>query len=772
MEVKKVKKPTPSERWGQLLTGRLTDKQIFDLFDEFGMAKRLQAKDDYEWVRNNLPNKPEEIQKILKIEIDKENAARKEAAKPKEVEPIVNKEAPSSQEPNTGAPSTESNDGEGGPVQAVGTPIPTTNTSYATSPWTTSKDSSLVKFNADPNGADPGDASTVWWVDHSTKTMRPIMSMQALRDLYPEDSHYQAALNSITMLTPEELTSGQLKGFTDLGVDYGIFERQQAKKLDFNPSDLKGSYGQTKTEASDINGIKSLNSFISILSNPSSGIDPTFLDKIKNDKITMALYMNGLAYGGYTPDDIYKDIKRKELVEKGDTTMNDVAVISSNINKTQYAATNPGRYASSLPSLTPPASIGNISREVWDSPAAQLSDEYYKLAEPETYDPTSQAFKDQLEKIKPEFYDYVLQSLSATKESDKIIADKNWKDYKTELEKTYGYKFSDNALAAWRQLEKLDASNAEAGLSGSGIANEQIDQTLRDYRTTNDRLREEAAKTTSTKEAEQARASYSPDQIQAMNEEDKAKGLPREQWRAYQWGLMPKNEVTLQSFIAEFRANHPEKTTVTDDEIKKNYYDNLYDQYGNLRSKLYQNYQDNLSKTTLGYSLNSIPGTSLKQEQINTYAQNQLDKESAQQKDAATLESGNAFNPLKGEAPIDYGIKTDTPAVTTTATPFTDPNEAAVQAAAAKERAALASKTLSNAPAGMTKIPSPAEIKNYSNVTKPTATDKSLYGIPNKIAPAATKYATQWDPTKGATSKKVMKVGDAFDKGYSLYTGK
>ncbi len=33
----------------------------------------------------------------------------------------------------------------------------------------------------------------------------------------------------------------------------------------------------------------------------------------------------------------------------------------------------------------------------------------------------------------------------------------------------------------------------------------------------------------------QARATASPSEIQRMIEEDKAKGLPKEEWRAYQW---------------------------------------------------------------------------------------------------------------------------------------------------------------------------------------------------------------------------------------------
>lgn len=808
----KTKKPSPAERWSNLVSGRLTDKQIFDLFDEFGMAKRLQANGDYDWVRHNLPNIPEEIKKILKMELDKENATRKEAEKAraeaaKPVKPVqqgqdgdgqggpapVNfyKDASGSYYTIDGKKILNRDDLQayakagGKEVKAPISNVPVADTSIAmgantglksavgvnSSKWTTDKDISLVQFNSDPNGSLPGDASTIWWVDHNTRSFRPIMSMQALKDLYLDDASFQAAQNSINKLDPSALQDGgKLAKYMDLGVDYGIFEGRESKKLTFNPADITNSYGQTQTEDKAITGAKILDKFMILLSNPDSGIDGSFLSKIKQNQALITFYTNALAYGGYTPDDIYKDIKKEQLLASGDKSMENVKVISSGINRNSYVVTNQGRLAQSLPSITSPSQIGNVSQEVWDSPAASLSDAYYQLTDPESYNPNSQTLKDQVDAIKPAFYDFVIQSLTANNEVDKTAADAKWMEYKTELEKTTGYKFSDNALEAWKQLEAIEKSSSEAGISGSGIEAEQIDKMLAETREANRRIKESMIYTENSQEAAQARAAYSPAQVKALNDEDSAKGLPREQWRTVKWGLTPKVPVTLASVISNFRTTHPDKAGMTDTEIKEQFYDQIYDENGNIRSTLYQNYQDNVFKTKYGSDamLNAIPGTSEQDFKNRTVLQNQLDKDTTTQKDAATLDSGETFDPLKGEKLEDYQdptIKAATEAAKAEAAKQPTDNSLAKawDAYAAKQVPATAASNtvvnVSSAPANKTPIPVPAVNASLVKMSKKLAT------------PAPTvKKATQWDPVSG--KKEVMTVGDPFKKDYSLYTGK
>lgn len=787
----KPKKPTPAERWSQLVNGRLTNKQIFDLFDEFGMAKRLQANEDYDWVRHNLPNIPEEMKKILKIELDKENARRKSIAD----------EQKESQKPKKEQP--QNTDGEGGPTQSAWesagntgvapfsgstyAPSATIGSSpYVTTNWTTSPNISLVRFTSDPNGSDPGDASTVWYVDHSTNTFRPIMSAGALRDLYPDNNQYQAAINSISVVGPQELQpGGQLANFIDLGTDYGIFEKQQSKKLDFNPIDLKNSYGQVRNQDADTAALRRVNSFITFLGSNNSGINNSFLTKIKSDPVVMALYINAFAYGGYSPNDLYQDIKRRELVGSGNKSLENISIISPNITKKEYSNTSAGQRAANLPMLTPPPNIGNISTEVWDSPATALNDDYYRLLDPST-DPKSQSFKDAMEAIKPDFYDHVLQALSAQTEVDKAAADSQWKDYVSNLEKTYGYKFSDNALTAWNELQTIEQNAIEAGLSGSGIEQEKIDEKLRATRLANEKLREEEKTTESSKLYTNAKANFSPEEIKKMNDEDAAAGLPRTEWRMYKAGLVPATAINQAAFIADFKSKHPDLAGKPDSEIKEKYYDPIYDENGNMRSTLFQNQFNNSFKIKYGYDPNSAysytdKDTGLTVNSIQSYKENEvikgnLAKEAEQQKDITKVESGDYFNPTKGAEIKDYSINqgaTGPAAPTTPAAP-------ADKKISVKDRYGnLMNVYESSLPAlkaegslwDEKKTPALPKIEVPKTLTSGEISQKQSPGIPT--GSSTSQKATVWLPGK-PTSKKVVTVGDpnAFTGGYQLYTGK
>jgi hypothetical protein len=795
----KTKKSLPSDRWSQL-SGRLSDQQIFNLFDEYGLANRLKVPSDYDWVRSNLPNIQPELTKVLKFEADKQNNLRKEAEKarinetkqPQAPQPRYNPQ-PSDNKPvqnnsDTGQPGVRPNfpykkpsegptphgivmpihtmispsqegrgmggnpDGKGGPNDTINAgPRETGLQGYTT----TSPNLSLIKFTSDPNGPDEGDAATVWLADWTTKTFRPIMSMQAMQDMYPGDQNFQSALNSITTLNPSELQSGgKLSGFMDLGADYGVFEGGVTKPLDFNPQDLNNAYGKAKSEQATLNGVQAYDSFMKFLQSPDSGINSAFLSTVANDTGLSAMYINALAYGNYTPDDIYKDIKRRELVSQGNTSLNNTVVISTNIGKDQYVNTNPGRLANSLPSITPPQNIGNISRDVWSSTAANLSDEYYKLADPETYDPNSQTFKDNVAKIQTEFHDYILQALESGKESDAIAADTKWQSYKAEAEKLLGFKLSDNAMQAWNQLEKLRSNESDAGIANTGLAAEEQDKALRDYRQQDTENRNSSQYDLSTQEAVQAKASYSPQQIEAMNSEDSGKGLPRSQWRSVLWGLAPETPVTLQDFIYDFRNKYPNlNDSVSDDEIKAKYYDNMYDENGNYYSALYKNYQNNVSMTKYGFNFNSLPATSQEQTKINSYLQQNLDKEEAQQKDAATAESGNLFDPKQGKPTINYADQTTAAAeAANKATEADAARQAAdksniAKAAAANAAAKVSASITPTAPAGKTLIPDVASMSKYTDITAPDA-NKRVYGV---LKPTTTPVATP-TPSKTAST--------------------
>jgi hypothetical protein len=81
-----------------------------------------------------------------------------------------------------------------------------------------------------------------------------------------------------------------------------------------------------------------------------------------------------------------------------------------------------------------------------------------------------------------------------------------------------------------------------------------------------------------------------PEEIQKLISEDQAKGLPRDQWRATQWGLVPSQEVLNSLDLAALKQKYPGKTDAELQRLK----DGILDQNGNYRSELYQKKMNSL----------------------------------------------------------------------------------------------------------------------------------------------------------------------------------
>lgn len=498
------------------------------------------------------------------------------------------------------------------PAGSSSTPTGTGSSNTSGSQGSTSG-KSLIRFTSDPNGPGaPGDQNTVWYVDTATKTMRPVMSDQALMDLFGEN--YQNAVMRITPIDPGSvLPGGSLSDYTLLDQNYGIYENRYSAPLDFSPAAIKYTYGKSVTPDENAKAAQTIDGWMGLLKQnlATSGLSQKTIDDTLNDKVTLAAYISAIAYGGYTPMDIYMDMKRRELAQGGDSSMASMKVIDQNYNKRDYQATQQGSEAVNKLNSYVPGRIGSLDRAIFSSTLAQMPQSFYQATFPEL-NPESSEFKAKMDEIKSTLHESILQSISAKTDAEKAAADFVWKNTKEQFEKTYGIQLSDNALQAWNQIQQIEASYAGAGLSGSGLESEAVDDSLRLARSQNDRVRD----TKTQKELEQTmtyyKASASPEEIQKLNLEDQAKGLPRDQWRTVQWGLAPKVAMTSAQFIADWKAKNPNATSYTDAEIKAKYYDPFYDDNGNFRSTLYQKKQDNTFKTTYGYDPGAIPSTSLK----------------------------------------------------------------------------------------------------------------------------------------------------------------
>lgn len=352
-------------------------------------------------------------------------------------------------------------------------------------------------------------------------------------------------------------------------------------------------YGNTNDENANFNGYLGLDGFLDLIrKNPSAGIDTATLDAIRNDPAAVSKLISAIAYGSYTLADVYREIKRQDMVRKGDTSMASVTIIDPSKTREEYVTTAAGKMAYSNPTLEIPKSLNGLSNpDILSLKLYQMPDWGFKELVP-ALDMNSEEFKKEVEGIKDAYHDVILSQLNAQSEREKTAADYNYQQLKKSVEEKYGLQLSDNSLEAWKQIEGMGDAMAQRGLAGTGMANEQMDDYLRQVRETDRRVRESGSKEEDSRLAEKLAASGSPAEIQALINEDKAKGLPREQWRAVKWGLVPS-----ESSLASLDVNKLMTDYGLDKDTAQRYHDSIIDENGNYRSSLFQNYYNKIQET-------------------------------------------------------------------------------------------------------------------------------------------------------------------------------
>jgi len=174
-------------------------------------------------------------------------------------------------------------------------------------------DYALIQFASE----DAMTSQTYWLVDKGDHTLRPFESEMAL-DAAFGDQLQEALQNAVTVTPPNidsegEITSGVLEGFTILGPEYAIKDDGSTKELDFSSYQLKNRYGKPINESLEDMAAEAMDGFLSILKDNESKTDvpSKFISGLMNDQRLMAFYISALAYGDYTLNDIYADIKRR-----------------------------------------------------------------------------------------------------------------------------------------------------------------------------------------------------------------------------------------------------------------------------------------------------------------------------------------------------------------------------------------------------------------------------------------------------------------------------
>ena len=344
----------------------------------------------------------------------------------------------------------------------------------------------------------------------------------------------------------------------------------------------------------------------------SSGIiDPIFLRSYIKEPITVAFYVDAILHGGYKTGDIINDLKRLEMKKNGDPNVSKIKIIHPEIKKSDYLNTAEGaesvvKTRQYIPTIQ---LTGNLNPDILKY-GIDMPDEAFKILSP-IYDIKSEEFKTAVNNVKSAFYDLSMQQLQAESEQEKVVADTNMTKFKETIERQYGIALSDNATAAWKQLESLGETMSQRGLQGSGMEQETIDSYLRAIRNKDAQNRQAKLSAEETQTASFYKASATPQQIQALIAEDQAKGLPRDQWRATKWGLVPSDDILQKYSMESLKQRFPDQT----EEELKAYKNAVLDEQGNYRSTLYSNYYSELNKKST--EKKAAASTKVLQESLN-----------------------------------------------------------------------------------------------------------------------------------------------------------
>lgn len=435
----------------------------------------------------------------------------------------------------------------------------------------------LVKFSTDIDGPGPLNQSTVFYVDPQTKTLRPFLSAEAFNNFFQGQITLAdaGAQGKIQTISPNSLGTYNLLNIEDAVQNDGTFIPAQAGP---DEGAIGQRYGQPFNEDLHKYGFDNIQGFFSMLKgDPSSGISPELIDEISKDVGVVASYINAFSYGDYNLNDLYRDLKRRQLVKEGRTDLQGTVVIHDSIKADQFYSTPAGQAIRSNPDLTPPSFIGDVDTGLFDSSIFQIPDELFQVLTP-PFDFTSPEGQAELDTIKSAYHDVLLQQVEAATEQEKALADESYRLLQESLNRKYGIELSDNANVAFDQINALDQGFQRRGLTGSGIAQEAQDRFLKDIRRSDQRARESQLTEEEAAKREFFLKSATPEQIQALSQEEKEK-----------LGLVPSDEIKQFFSDENLRQQFPDLS----DEDLALYQNYILDPFGNYRSTLFQRAYEN-----------------------------------------------------------------------------------------------------------------------------------------------------------------------------------
>lgn len=413
----------------------------------------------------------------------------------------------------------------------------------------------------------PSTGLTVWLYDKTRNINIPFPSEQVFQ-LVTGKTVQEAAANGdiydLTDIIPNSTLIPDAKGFDSSGKLKDPVYINSTGNTATTSSNPTYSYGKQRYAADkETLAMDYLGQALTTMKRQ-GGITQATFDKIAGNAENLASYLKAWLYGGYTMDDIYRDIKAQEY---------GISAKAIDPTKTADEYYKTGEYAAakSNASLNAPANLWNIDPVLFNNPVFKIPNAAFTTLVP-VLDINSASFKEEASKIKDAYYDLLLQQLDATTTQQKTLADDNWRIFKENISKRYGIQLSDNAMASWKQIQNLGVNYAGAHLADSGIYNEVLDRYLAERRLTDERLRENRTTEEDTKRREYYITQASPEQIKNDLTDDERQ----------RWGLKP-TQTTL-DFINNLKTTYPDLTDAQINDMR-----NVFvDENGNLRSTLYQ----------------------------------------------------------------------------------------------------------------------------------------------------------------------------------------
>lgn len=315
-----------------------------------------------------------------------------------------------------------------------------------------------------------------------------------------------------------------------------------------------------------------------------TGMPVSFVEDTLKDDRTFMFYIGAMTYGGYDFADIYADIVKK--YKKDDAKI----LISDKETKGIY-------YASEAGKAVKPYSDGIIAKSVlstWDPKVLKYSS--YNMPESIMAAPAPQINKKDnpvewqaaMDKVQTAYSDVLEMNLDAQTMEDTQAAQTAYKQFKEELDRTYGIQLEDDATKAWGQLEALDTQMAGRGIQGSGIQSEAVDDVLKMVRTQDDRIRQTKMTEDDKKKMEVFKLSATSADVQKLKETDPQKYKD--------WGFEPDPKLIEELSIENLTKKYPE---MSKEEIQA-LHDITLDENNNYRSTIQKKRWNDLYDATTG----------------------------------------------------------------------------------------------------------------------------------------------------------------------------